>query len=243
VKNTKGADPRRPLAALLVAGLAVSGGGAFPSQAADEPGAASPAPRADARIRKKLIAAGWDHVDARRLRENLAEMEKRPFDGVVIEVTGEAAPGKPCAMRAAFGRGKWEGGWFASSLADLKACRSARLTDNFVLLGAKPGEVYAVGAWMKVRGKGRAWLRVRWQTADGKWTAESLDRILAPGRAPAGEWGEAAGIADVPPGAGRIVLLLGIAGRPTRPAFAGAGRYPSADDAAWFDDAAVVRIE
>ena len=37
----------------------------------------------DMRIRKKLIATGWDHADSQRLLANLAEMEKRPFDGVV----------------------------------------------------------------------------------------------------------------------------------------------------------------
>ncbi len=45
----------------------------------------------DMRLRKKLIATGWDHPDCQRLLANSAKMEKRPCDGVVIEVTGRAA--------------------------------------------------------------------------------------------------------------------------------------------------------
>ena len=42
----------------------------------------------DMRIRKKLIATGWDQPDSQRLLARLAEMEKRPFDGVVLEASG-----------------------------------------------------------------------------------------------------------------------------------------------------------
>ncbi len=56
----------------------------------------------DMRMRKKLIATGWDHPDSQRLLANLAAMEKQPFDGVVIELTGHTDEGKSCPLSVAF---------------------------------------------------------------------------------------------------------------------------------------------
>ncbi len=39
-------------------------------------------------------------------------MEKRPFDGVVMEVTGRTAEGKPCSLRETFSNMKWQREWF-----------------------------------------------------------------------------------------------------------------------------------
>jgi hypothetical protein len=95
----------------------------------------------DVRRRKKLIATGWDNADTTRLRENLTEMEKRPFDGVVIEVTGQIDAKRRCHLPTTFSSEKWQRQWFQKPLEDLKACRFKRLTDNFVLVGANPGSV------------------------------------------------------------------------------------------------------
>ena len=95
----------------------------------------------DMRIRKKLIATGWDHPDSQRLLANLAEMEKRPFDGVVLEVTGRTAEGKPCPLREAFSNQKWQREWFQTSVDQLRTCKFTRFTDNFVTIGANPGNV------------------------------------------------------------------------------------------------------
>ena len=94
----------------------------------------------------------------------------------------------------------------------------------------KPGESYAVSAVTRRGGKGRTWVRVRWQTAAGRWTAETSDKILLPGRAD-GDWREIFGLADVPPGVAKLVVLLSIASQ-TGP-----------KDSAWFDDVQVFRIE
>ena len=51
-------------------------------------------------IHKKFIEAGWDKPDTARLRANLAEMEKTPFDGVIIGVTGKNDEGKTVQARA-----------------------------------------------------------------------------------------------------------------------------------------------
>ncbi|NQT53527.1 hypothetical protein HQ576_15820 [bacterium] len=95
----------------------------------------------DARRRKKFIATGWDQADTQRLRDNLAEMESRPFDGVVISIRGHIDEKRRCTHRAAFVNQKWERDWFQHCIRNLKACKFRRFTDNFILLGANPGNV------------------------------------------------------------------------------------------------------
>ncbi len=95
----------------------------------------------DARRPKKLIATGWDHVDAAGFHANLAEMETRPFNGVVVAVSGRTPEGKNVSLGWAFLKGQWDRAWFQESVDTLKQCRSERLTDNFVLLNANPGNV------------------------------------------------------------------------------------------------------
>jgi len=95
----------------------------------------------DPRRRKKLIATGWDYADPARLRENLSVMEARPFDGVVIDVTGRINDKRACALPWAFVNEKWQREWFRKPLEDLKACPFKRFTDNFILFGANPGNV------------------------------------------------------------------------------------------------------
>ncbi len=110
--------------------------------------AASPCCRAqDLHPPKKLIETGWDEPDTERLLQNLAEMEKRPFDGVVIGVVGWTDEGttppakKRVPLRPAFSRERWKREWFGKPIADLKACKFCRFTDNFLILGANPGNV------------------------------------------------------------------------------------------------------
>jgi hypothetical protein len=104
-------------------------------------GGVLPAQSPDMRVRKKLIATGWDHPDSQRLQPNLAAMENRPFDGVVLEVAGPAADGRTCALRETFSSRPWRQESFQASAEQLRACKSGRLTDNFITLGANPGNV------------------------------------------------------------------------------------------------------
>ena len=101
----------------------------------------APAEAGDARRRKKLIATGWDKPDSARLLKNLAQMERRPFDGVVIEVLGHVDETKRCRLRTAFVDATWQRQWFEPCVRNLRACKSGRLTDNFVTVGANPGNV------------------------------------------------------------------------------------------------------
>ncbi len=77
----------------------------------------------DMRLRKKLIATGWDHPDSEGLLAHLAEMEKQPFDGVVLELTGRTAEGKPCPLRPAFSSEAWQPAWFQTNIDQLRACK------------------------------------------------------------------------------------------------------------------------
>ncbi|MHC4405131.1 MAG: hypothetical protein ACYTG0_36255 [Planctomycetota bacterium] len=95
----------------------------------------------DHRRPKKLIATGWDQPDPQRLSENVSEIEKRPFDGVVIRVAGRKPGGQQVPLNSAFLKDSWDQSWFQESVDTLKAVRSEKLTDNFILLNANPGDV------------------------------------------------------------------------------------------------------
>jgi len=99
-------------------------------------------PVPDMRRPKKLIAVGWDlFFDTAWLRAHRDDMEKPPFDGIVINVVGRREDKKPAELRLAFSKEAWKEEWFAGALEDLKACRFTRLTDNFLMVWANPGDV------------------------------------------------------------------------------------------------------
>ncbi|OGV82601.1 MAG: hypothetical protein A3K18_08140 [Lentisphaerae bacterium RIFOXYA12_64_32] len=94
-----------------------------------------------ARSTRKLIATGWDGPDTKRLRENIADMEKRPFDGVFFNAVGVREDGKPCGIRSAHSATPWKKEWFQTCVDDLKATKFTTFTDNFLTIGANPGNV------------------------------------------------------------------------------------------------------
>jgi hypothetical protein len=94
---------------------------------------------------------------------------------------------------------------------------------------AQPGDRYVVRAVTRTGGRGDTWIRVRWQTADGKWIAENKDRIFLP-KETLGPWREIFGVVEVPDDAGRLVILLGV------------GRQESTEDIAFFDDVVLHRL-
>ncbi len=91
------------------------------------------------------------------------------------------------------------------------------------------GQRYVLSAKIRKSGAGAAWLMARWQTAEGKWTAEDRDVRFAPapGAADPSSWREVTGITSVPEGAGRLVVLAGVSGQQNQ------------DDRVWFDDVLV----
>ena len=117
----------------------------------------------DMRLPKKLIATGWDHPDSEQLLAHLAEMEKQPFDGVMLELTGRTADGKPCVLRSAFSNETWQPAWFQANIDRLRACKFKRFTDNFITVGANPGDV----DWFDDAG---------WRQVVEHWRIARLDR-------------------------------------------------------------------
>jgi hypothetical protein len=103
-------------------------------------GLSAPAGAQDARRRKKLIATGWDHADSERLLKHHEEMEKRPFDGVVVHVRGHVDEKRRLPLHWMFLKDAWQRKWFEPCVANLRRCKFRRFTDNFILVGANPGK-------------------------------------------------------------------------------------------------------
>ena len=97
-------------------------------------------------------------------------------------------------------------------------------------LDVAPGERYAVAAWYRMQGEGAPSLSLRWQTAEGKWHAESRDLSLGTAKSE-GDWKLLAGTGVVPEGAGKLVLLLSVSGQ------------QSEKDIIWWDDVTAFRVE
>ncbi len=91
---------------------------------------------------KKVIEFGWDMPDTAFMRQHIAEMEKRPFDGCVFRVMYRKSDGRiGSLMSEAWGREKLTEAQLAPAIDDLKHTHSDRLTDNFLRLNVQPGDV------------------------------------------------------------------------------------------------------
>ncbi|MEN6548624.1 MAG: hypothetical protein ABFE07_21465 [Armatimonadia bacterium] len=98
------------------------------------------------------------------------------------------------------------------------------------IMPVEPGQVYAVQARYKLQGQGSASIRIRWQTPEGKWIHDQLDKLVY-GSGKASDWQELTGVAEVPEGVGRLIILLGVGGQ------------ASDQDVAWFDDVKAYRLK
>ena len=89
---------------------------------------------------KKLVEYGWDCPDTAFVRQNIQKMEKIGFDGVVMRVF--AAPGKADQLGwRTFSKVRIEPEEYQHAIADLKATKFERFTDNFIQVIAQPGDV------------------------------------------------------------------------------------------------------
>ena len=88
------------------------------------PSAAAPAP-----LGKKLIEYGWDVPTPAQMRDELAAMEKRPFDGLIFRLAGG---------HNAFITKPLEPSKFAEDERILRGLQFTRFTDNFVLIWGSP---------------------------------------------------------------------------------------------------------
>ena len=85
---------------------------------------------------KKVIFFGCNSIDPQYLRAHLAELEKLPVDGTIIPVyPDDHGPRRSGQEERWFGPRVFKIEDFSEALADLKAVKSLRLTDNFVYFG------------------------------------------------------------------------------------------------------------
>ncbi len=97
-------------------------------------------------------------------------------------------------------------------------------------LSVNPGETYFLRAWTRAQTENTGLIRVRWKTPDEiRWTQEGRDVMLVPSSAKSGEWGQISGTITVPPGAGKLILLLAV-------------DYQTEADAIWFDSVELYKI-
>ncbi len=112
------------------------------------------------------------------------------------------------------------------------SARAANVAGGCFIHGITPvsaGEIYLVHARCRRQGQGTVSIRVRWQTTEGKWAAEQQDKLIY-GPPQSTDWDELSGVASVPEGVGRLIILLGVASQ------------ASDQDVAWFDDVQCYRI-
>ena len=126
--------------------------------------AAGPGPAATGKslpAHKKLIAFAVNAVEPAYLRKHIEELERvLPLDGLVIFVYpndwGQVRNGQEALF---FGGRRFASNDFSNALADLKATRFNRFTDNFIQCGAS-----AVGSWVtkKVEDGNMDWFAPNW---------------------------------------------------------------------------------
>lgn len=96
---------------------------------------------------KKIIKCGQDMPDARALREHIREMERLPFDGVVIDLTADIDGKRERLWLRWFGPELIGEDLVADSIEDLKATEFRRFTDNFLWISSQSGHKPAPSWW------------------------------------------------------------------------------------------------
>ena len=83
------------------------------------------------RLKKKIVEYGWDVPYPDFVRDNIREMEKRPFDGIIFRTSG---------FDHIFDTSPWEKEKFQPQLDTLAQIKWKKFTDNFLTL-------YAASKW------------------------------------------------------------------------------------------------
>jgi len=91
---------------------------------------------------RKLIEFGWDEPSTAFLRQHIRQMERMPFDGVVLNARFAGTDGREQVLGwKAFGRQAIPWAALEPALSDLEATRFQRFTDNFLRMNVTPGDV------------------------------------------------------------------------------------------------------
>ncbi len=109
---------------------------------------------------KKVIHFGWHTPDVVALRERVAEFERVPFDGLVLDpVLPE--PGGPIRLHASvFRRARTSPAGADPLIAALRAVPFRRFTDNFVRVNVTPGNIDWFDDWAAVLHNARLAARI-----------------------------------------------------------------------------------
>jgi hypothetical protein len=87
---------------------------------------------------KKLLEWGWDEPDTKFIRQNIAQMEQFPFDGLVFHANSSKGGGLTWEM---WGSRKFTLDEVNQAMDDLKATNFERFTDRFLRVNVTPGKV------------------------------------------------------------------------------------------------------
>ena len=91
---------------------------------------------------KKLIEMGWDEPDTRFLRDHITQLQASPFDGCVFHVGYRKPDGSAGNFTwDLWGRRRFQPAELDTALADLKATRYGRFTENFLRINVTPGNL------------------------------------------------------------------------------------------------------
>ena len=85
---------------------------------------------------KSLIEWGWDEPNTKFMRENIAQMEQSPFDGVVFHA--DISKGGPMFWEM-WGTRKFNLDEFQHAIEDLRATKFQRFTELFLRINVTPG--------------------------------------------------------------------------------------------------------
>jgi hypothetical protein len=112
--------------------------------------AEEPTPQKDRLAGKKMIEWGWDEPDTKFMRENIENMERFPFDGLIFHALsndGVNLSWEVWGPTRKFGREE-----FTQTIDDLKATPFKRFTDRFLRVNITPGNVdwFDDEAWSNV---------------------------------------------------------------------------------------------
>jgi len=109
---------------------------------------------------KKLIGFAVNIVEPAYLREHVADVERLPLDGLVIAVyPDDWGPARTGQEGMFFGGHAFKVDDFSKALADLKATRFTRFTDNFIQVEAQARGSAVTG---KVEDGNLDWFDPKW---------------------------------------------------------------------------------
>ena len=93
--------------------------------------------------KKKMIQVGWDQPTTAYLREHHVRMETETpfFDGVLFGFGVRSPQGQWVDGHTVLTRVPFQREWLEAAVADIKACRFVKFTDNFVRIDTHPGDL------------------------------------------------------------------------------------------------------